>query len=317
MARKLKAVGGMPLDPIQWGAFTGGVDNMPSQLTQAGVNILPPNFLQQADNFDINNEGFLSVRPGSGAAIVSGSGRHSGYASRDGRTALFVHDSTLYLLNADKTATALRSDLIPGFRMSYAEVNSRIYYTNNQVLAYVENFQNHELVPPTLTFKSTMLPGEMIEHWDGRLYTIKGGLIRWSDSMHFASTDKRRNYKRVPGRVTLFRGVKGGVYISFDGWTYFAQGGRLEKTDLIPLEHAQAIQWSDVNVNRYKSDNEAGNDIRWTSTAGLCRGLDGGVFKNLTSKHYLMPSDIVGAAGFYRESVKGFGQYISALQLGS
>ena len=116
------------------------------------------------------------------------------------------------------------------------------------------------------------------------------------------------------GRVTLFKAVKGGIYLSFSGRTYFAAGAHLFGSDLIPLEDAGAIPYSAENVARFKSDAQAGNDIRWMSTAGVCQGLDGGVFKNLSSKKYIVPSGVVSGATLYREQ-NGYGQYLCNLTL--
>jgi hypothetical protein len=298
-----------PYNPfIEWGPFTGGTNNLDN------AKALSKEFIRHGYNADLDNTGYAWRRPGCGAAVVSGASKY-GWSNRAGTLALFVQGTILYCLNEDGTKKALRTGLIAGLPMSYTEVNDRVYYSNNQVIGYVKDFQSFDLATPTKAYKSIMLPGEIIRFYNLRLYTIRGGLIRWSDSGEFNSTDKRRNFKMVPGRVTLFEPVKGGIYMSFAGKTVFAQGLHLEQSEPIPLEAAEAIPYSSENVARFKAGDGTGNDIRWLSAAGLCRGLDGGVFTNISSMKYLMPSNILSGAPLYRESPKGFAQYLCNLTI--
>lgn len=293
----------------QFGPFTGGIDNRSNEKALAG------NFLRTADNVDIDDRGILYDREGCGAATISGAA-HSGWNNKAQTMALYVKGAVLYCRNTAGTSAAIRSDLIPGLRMQYVEVNDSVYYTNNQVIGYIRDFKDYALDTPTKNFKRILPPGELIEFYNGRLYTIKGGLARWSDSMEFNSCDYRRNFKMVPGRFTLFKAVQGGIYISFNGCTYFASGPHLGESSLVLLEEHEAVPNSAINVSRVMADDGSGSDIRWVSAnGGVCRGLDNGVFQNLSSKKHVIPSGVFDGAPLYRVHSSGFGQYLCNLTI--
>lgn len=94
-----------------------------------------PADLAAADNVDLDRSGRASRR--SGYASVRAGAAHSLWAS--GALGLFVAGTQLNRLNADYTASLLRSGLTAGMRMSYVEVSDRVYFSNGVETGIIEN----------------------------------------------------------------------------------------------------------------------------------------------------------------------------------
>jgi len=94
--------------------------------------------LREANNVDIDSTFRLKRRRGYALALA-GTGSHSLWSTPDETMAFFVEDGDLKQLNADLTSTVLRSGLTPNQRMSYAEVNGDVYYTDGDINGMIRN----------------------------------------------------------------------------------------------------------------------------------------------------------------------------------
>jgi hypothetical protein len=62
----------------------------------------------------------------------------------------------------------------------------------------------------------------------------------------------------------------------------------------------------------YVGDGIGNKVLLWASSNGICVGRDGGVFENLTDKHYRFPVAKTGIS-FFRQK-RGINQYIISLK---
>ena len=94
--------------------------------------------LREAENVDIDKSFRVSRRKGS-TKRYSGSGVHSFWTNKTKNLALFIEGNDLCQFNADYTKTVLRSGLSLNRRMSYAEVNGDVYYTDGVVTGMIRD----------------------------------------------------------------------------------------------------------------------------------------------------------------------------------
>ena len=189
------------------------------------ARILPSegtSFLTECRDADIDDELMVHRRAGFGAPCVSGSGIHSLWSN--GNICLFVQGPDLKRLNPDYTTTTVLPGVGPA-RMVYVEVAGTVYLTNGTVIGYVREGAFTTITDPGQTYKTPMIPGHLIEYFNGRLYVARDNEIWFSDPMALIRTDKRRNFKQLPSRVTLLSAVDDGIYVSDLERTYFMGGG--------------------------------------------------------------------------------------------
>jgi len=135
-----------------------------------------------------------------GLHASSGSGIHSLWSN--GNICLFVQGPDLKRLNPDCTATTVLPGVGPA-RMVYVEVAGTVCLTNGTVIGYVREGAFTTFPDPGQKYKTPMIPGHLIEYFNGRLYVTRDNEIWFSDPMALGRTDERRNFKQLPSRVTL------------------------------------------------------------------------------------------------------------------
>ena len=112
-----------------------------------------------------------------------------------------MQGADLKRLNPDYTATTILSGAGPA-RMVYVDVAGTVYLTNGTIIGLCG--MGFQFFPePQQTYKTPMVPGHMMEYFNGRLYVARDNEIWFSDPMALMRTDMRRNFKQLPSRITL------------------------------------------------------------------------------------------------------------------
>lgn len=101
------------------------------------VERFEPGDLSVAQNIDIDNSGAISLR--TGYTLRSTGAKHSLWSSDDETLALYVSGTTLVRLNADMSGTVLMTGLTAGLPMAYWKTLDRVYFTNGQQSAVLDN----------------------------------------------------------------------------------------------------------------------------------------------------------------------------------
>ena len=281
-----------------------GIDNQ-HDLPEIRVDGRGNYFLRQALNLDVNDSYMPSSRMGS---VRSYSGSvHSLWSGKD--FCLFMRDGSLMRLNDDlKTASLIRSGLDPSAPMRYCQVLDEVYYSNNQVIALIRNGQSRNCPEVTQRFKAPLPAGHLLEFWKGRIYVVSDRTAIFSDALVFYQYDRRRNFKLFPSRITMFCGVRDGIWVSDSGKTYFMAGEAPGEMKLVQKADYPAFQGAiRVDGASVKGDID-GDVVVWNSPKGFCIGTGDGSFKNLTEEHYRGGQGEMGF-GFHR-SLPGMNQYI-------
>ena len=199
--------------------------------------------LRVAKNVEIDNTYRISSRPGY-TKTKTGSNIHSMWS--DGEACFYVDGATLYQLNTDYTAIALRSNLTLNARMSYAVNNDRYYFTNEYQIGYAKNGAAYGLMDPSRQFKLPLPAGQCIEYFMGCLFVAVNKILYISDPLS-DYYDTRTGYKPFAERITMVRAVDDGLYVS-DDRIWFIKGKGNDDFDRIEVYPQRAIPNTDVSV---------------------------------------------------------------------
>lgn len=294
----------MPTQPMFEIRGFRGKNNVadPSRILPSGGS----SFLAECLDADIDNELMIHRRKGYEEAAYLGAGIHSLWSN--GKICLFVEGADLKKLNPDYSATTILAGAGPG-RMVYVDVAGRVYLTNGRIIGYLEG-DNFEIFPdPQQTYKIPMVAGHLIEYFNGRLYVARDNEIWFSDPMALMRTDRRRNFKQLPSRVTLLSAVEDGIYLSDLEKTHFMGGGDPAEATLIDKADYPAIPYTAHKIDAAKIGGDiglSGDAVLWASKMGICLGANGGQFRNLTEEQYQISGEPVSGAAIVR---KGDGFY--------
>lgn len=244
-------------------------------------------------DIDISDTGRISRRKGY-TNQISGLPIHSLFCDKG--DCLFVTGSSLCLLNADYSYEPLAT-VTPDARVSYTEINGRIYWCNGHEKGYVVNKANGAWVQGVYvgadTKRNLTNPpvGSIVAYYKNRMFVAQNNVLWYSEPGAFSSFDLVRGFFQYTTKIRMARAVENGLFISTEKNTYSLVG----KT---PLEFVQtkvapypAIQWSDCKLKGSlafpqhggKSIIENGNNAAmWLSDEGICYGGADGKFYNLT-----------------------------------
>ena len=277
------------------------------------ARILPSggaSFLAECRDADIDDEFMIHRRGGFGPPIFPGADIHSLWSNEE--DCLFVQGSDLKRFNPDFTETTILPGAGPA-RMVYVDVADTIYLTNGTIIGYLRDGVFHFLPDPQQPYKTPMVPGHLIEYFNGRLYVARDNEIWFSDPVALMWTDRRRNFKQLPSRITLMSAVDDGIYISDLERTYFMGGGDpgaailIDKADYPAISHTA----QKIDADRIGGLGLSGSAVFWASRMGICLGAAGGQFKNLTEEHFRIQGQPSSGGSIIRKG-EGIYQFVCA-----
>jgi hypothetical protein len=252
------------------------------------ARILPSggaSFLAECRDVDIDDEFMIHRRGGFGSPIFPGGGIHSLWSN--GNICLFVQGEDLKELNSDYTTATIFSG-VGSARMVYVDVAGTVYLTNGTLIGFMREGVFNLFPDPQQTYKSPMVPGHLIEYFDGRLFIARDNEIWFSDPLALMRTDMRRNFKQLPSRITILSSVEDGIYVSDLERTYFMGGGDPGEANLIDKADYPAISHTaqKIDADRIGGLGLSGSAVLWASRMGICMGANQGQFKNITEEHF-------------------------------
>lgn len=274
-----------------------------------------PPYLREALNVDIDDAGkILSRRDGFGAALFSGD-YHSLWSNRKNTIMLAVSNTgDLVQVRPGASLSVLRSGLGAYMPVDFEEINGEIYYSSAVKLGCLAdpNF------PPTnidTEGRTPMPPGRFIQYYRGKLYSVSGGSIRYSEGYDLGRTIRYKNFLAVPGEVTMFKAVEDGIYCSYGNETVFIRGNSPEEFML-----SQVADYAVIPGTAFKFDASLvssniplqGDAVFWYSDQGACIGFAGGKMLNLSLTKHNALKGLSGTA-IARKNNKGFYQALTIL----
>ncbi len=270
--------------------------------------------LVEAPNIDIDNRGRATRRNGYTKKFTPSGVLHSMWSND--RICLFVDGTTLKELLTDYTTNTIRSN-VSAYPMDYVDVNEQVYYTNAGVNGYVKNGIDVQFSDPAINYKKVPPPGQHIENYNGRNYIAQNHTIWITDAYAFGRVDMRKGFISMKDEVTMIKAVDDGIYVSIGdiddrSFVIFLGGHGPEDFTYRVVAEYGAIEGTAVKPkSAYIGDGIEGTTVLWVSRKGICRGSNGGNFKNLTAARYEIPNNRFGS-GYFRLQ-NGLPQYIATL----
>jgi hypothetical protein len=279
-----------------------------------GIN-LETDELTEAKNVDIDNEGRAKRRDGYTRKFVPSGKLHSLWSND--RLCLFIDGTTLKRLNADYTATTIRTG-VTNLPMEFLDVNENVYYSSASVNGYIDTlFADNQYTDPGINFKVKPMPGQHIEYYNGRIYIARNETIWFTDAYAYERIDMRFNAIKMKDEVTMLKAVDDGLYVSVGdindrSSVIFLSGSTPEDMTSREVANYGAIEGTAVKPkSAFVGDGANGKTVLWVSRKGVCLGGNGGNFTNLTAARYEVPRNRYGS-GLFR-IINGVPQYISSL----
>ena len=263
-------------------------------------------YLLRAVNFDVDVEMMLHRRRGFTKKLPIGS--HSLWSNEF--VCFFVSGGDFYQLNTDWTYSVI----LPGIgdnRMEYNDVNGIVYFTNNQIVGYIQDGVAYPFPPIDQQYKTTMVGGQLLEFYNSRLYTAQDDTIFYSDAGRPMVMDVRHNFIQCPGRVRMVKSVVDGLYVSEGEHVYFYHGDGKEdppKFKRIPIIDVPAFEGMAIKVEGEKiSPKVEAQVVMWAGGEGIFMGKPTGEFERLTGRNLFLGGVSHGTASMLiRDLHKGF-----------
>lgn len=156
------------------------------------------------------------------------------------------------------------------------------------------------VLPLRTQFKGAAPAGNMLGFHGSRMYVVQGDTLWYSDPFEYELFDLRSSFIRFPSNITLFAPVNDGVFLGIEDETFFLQG--MEPSQFVSTTVASygAIPGTLVYpaLDLVLKGDIQGSAGMWMSQRGVCLGLTGGQFSNLTSARFTASSARRGGALF-------------------
>lgn len=260
--------------------------------------------LRNAVNVDLDTVGNIRRRAGY-ERVVAGLNTRCGYSCEVGT--YYVAASSLMQLNDDDTTTVL-FDGVVGQVVAFEYFDGVVYFTDGVgtykiVSGVVSPWTIDAAVAADPEYMAAP-PGYILRHWHGRMYSVVGDVVWFTDPFTLGSVQKQRNFIQFPATVTMFRPVSGGIWVGC-GDTRFLAGG--DPTDFAVQQQLNygVVFGTDVEVPYT-------NDVMWYSERGVVVGTQDGQVKNLQEDNVAAESGTNGAAVIREEN--GVRQYIASVR---
>ena len=153
--------------------------------------------------------------------------------------------------------------------------------------------------------------GNLLEYYNGRIYIVINNMIYYTEPFAYELVKLRHNQIMFEKPITMIGAVKDGLWVVTDK-TYFASGENPPFNFDEKSEHGAIAGTKQIVSGTYVGEGLGEEVIIWTSSDGICAGMNGGKFKNLTENNYSFPISIMGNSIFRAD--RGISQYIVSLK---
>lgn len=244
--------------------------------------------LAVAVNVDHDSTGRVTRRKGFAATSRTES-IHSLFCE-DGKTCLFVTDTSLCQLHTDYDYTSLAT-VTSGARVDYCQVGPKVFWVNGHQKGFVENWANNNWTKgtyygPTSTRQLSDPPvGSLLAYHGGRMYVIQANTAWYSEPYNLNAFNLAENFLWFEDAIRMACPVDDGIFFGTDRKTYFIAGfppQAAEKTiaSYPPVEGTAKR----IDLSKFGNGQLTGIGWIWTSTKGICVGGPQGLFLNATEK---------------------------------
>ena len=164
-----------------------------------------------------------------------------------------------------------------------------------------------------MRFMDKMPAGHMLAFHQNRLYVAVDNVIYYSEPYNYGITDLTKNFIMLPDRVTLMAPEPQGIFVSAkDDKTYYISGQDPDKFAMVEKADYPAIENTQARIDQDMFGEGVNGEVWvWASKKGICSGVIGGSFRNLTKGKYAIPTGAIGSAIFRQKD--GVSQYLGII----
>jgi hypothetical protein len=214
-----------------------------------------------------------------------------------GNSHLVVNNGWLSILNPDYSLENLIK-VNDNAKFSYVEVGNRVYFMNGYIKGYLEdrtvhNWEIAEYVGPSTSKHFDGPPtGHLLELYNGYMFIAQDNVLWNSMPFNYHSYDLNKGNLLYPGRITMVKAVKDGLYLSDENNTYYLNGMSPREFIQTKVADYPAIEGTATLIDGSKLWNGdiRGRIVIWTSPEGICIGGPEGMFVNLTERKLTYPN---------------------------
>lgn len=260
--------------------------------------------LAVAADVDVSDTGRLSRRKGYTKRTETAA--HSLFCEQG--PCLFVSGTGLYELHPDYISTLLAT-VTENARMSYAEINGRVYYLNGYERGYIENSEAHTWEkgtyygPDTDRVFSDPPIGTIVRHYRNRMYIAQKNVLWFSEPGYFGAFDLARGFIMYATDIRMVRPVEDGIFVSTSRNTYFLKGNTPLEFVQVKVAPYPAVEGTDAPFsgslifgnNGITILEGPGVSAMWLSEKGVCYGGPNGFYNVTLDKIADMPTGLTGA----------------------
>lgn len=192
--------------------------------------------------------------------------------------------------------------------------NGAVFYLSSAVATGATYYEINTL-PSTghalrTQFMDMMPAGTHLCQHGGRLFVAKDNVLYFSQPFQYGLTNLFTDFIMMPSRILMVISVEDSLYISDESNIYLLTGTDINQSQMQMKAHYPAIEGTAVKLDQrvFGADGQNGLVAMWMSEAGLCAGLQGGSFRNLTETKYVPRVGDLANAMFRQQDGKN--QYI-------
>lgn len=267
---------------------------------------IPKGYLLRAINVDIDVEKMMHRRRGFSKLLNIGV--RSLWSNEF--VCFFESGGDFYSLSRDWSYNVMLPEIGTN-RVNYVDVNGIVYFTNDQVVGYIQDGTTYPFPGIDQQYKTRMIGGQLLEFYNSRLYTAQDDTIFYSDAGRPMVMDTRHNFVQLSGRIRMLQAVVDGLYVSAGEHIFFMHGDGKDdppKWKYIPIIDVPCIEGMAIKVEGEKiSPKIEAKVIIWPGSEGVFMGKPGGEFERLTGRNFFLDEMPRGVGAFVvRDLHKGF-----------
>jgi len=224
-------------------------------------------YFYSMNNMDIDDEGKAHRRGGYGSEVASGTAIRSLWANKD--ICLFLDGTNFMKLNTGYTTSPLIDGLSANDRFCYAENGNRVYFSNTEIIGYVDisNGLPYAFPTPTENYKKKMVGGQILEFYNSRLFAAHGSNLFFSDATIPTRIDQRKNAIAFKSRITMVKAVDDGIYVSDSDRVYF-EYGRSPISEFVEIPKLDFPAIEGMSVSCFRKDKPTEKIAYWLAADG-------------------------------------------------
>jgi hypothetical protein len=168
---------------------------------------------------------------------------------------------------------------------------------------------------PLRTSQLGPLPaGQVVGAYNGYSFVASGPYLWYSLSFEYELCHLRDGYIHMGAPVRTFAPVSDGVYVGLESETVFLSGADPAAFESVTVAPYGAVLGTEREVRNdlISKDGVKGTAVMWASTEGICLGLNGGQFTNLTSERYSLAGTPERGASLFKVR-NGTPQFLTTL----